>query len=243
MTTPVAERLNRYLARRGLASRRGADALIAAGRVRVNGASAVVGTVVDPRADRISLDGRSVAGETRTVTMVLNKPVGVVSTVSDPQRRQTVMNLVPAIPGLVPVGRLDADSAGLLLLTTDGELAHRVAHPRYAIHKRYRVVARDTVSERQMRLLEAGVELDDGRARALNAELRSPRTLELEMGEGRKREVRRMCAAVGIEVVSLTRTAIGPLRLGRLRAGAQRRLTGAEEAKLYASVGLPTEAG
>ena len=135
------ERLNRYLARRGVASRRGADLLIDAGRVTVNGARAAVGTSVDPQRDRISVDGRPVAGGRRRRDSDAQQAAGVVTTVRDPHRRPTVMDLVPdPAPGLVPVGRLDADSRGLLLLSTDGDLAHRLTHPRHGVAKRYRLV-------------------------------------------------------------------------------------------------------
>jgi len=242
MTHSAPERLNRYLARRGVASRRGADALIVAGRVRVNGASAALGVRVDPEADRISVDGRPVATGARSASFLLNKPYGVVSTVSDPGDRPTVMGLVPDVAGLVPVGRLDRDTTGLLLLTTDGELAHRVAHPRYGIHKRYRVTARKPVSVGHVEALVRGAMLDDGPARAVAAARASARTVDLTMGDGRKREVRRLCEAAGIEVLSLTRTAVGPLRLGRLRPGEHRALTSRELAALYAAVGLPRAA-
>ncbi|HEX6539029.1 MAG TPA: pseudouridine synthase, partial [Candidatus Dormibacteraeota bacterium] len=168
MTTGAPERLNRFLARRGVASRRAADALIAAGRVTVNGEAGRLGSQVSPSSDRVRVDGVEVQPGA-SQTLVLNKPPGVVSTRRDPGGRRTVMDLVPAVPGLVPVGRLDADSRGLLLLTTDGELAHRVAHPRHGVCKRYAVRLAARASDAQVRGLVSGVRLDDGRACAIAA--------------------------------------------------------------------------
>ena len=232
------ERLNRYLARRGVASRRAADELIAAGRVTVNGATGHLGTQVSPARDRVRVDDVAVEAVALT-TLMLNKPPGVVTTRSDPGRRPTVMQLVAEVPGLVPVGRLDADSRGLLLLTNDGELAHRVAHPRYGIRKRYRVRLTTAASDAELRRLLDGVELEDGPARALSVRAAAgPLELELVMGEGRKREIRRMLAAVGLDVADLTRLAVGPITLGRLAQGTSRPLTAAELHRLREAVGL-----
>ena len=243
-TGPAASaiRLNRYLAGRGLASRRGADALIDAGRVAVNGRVARLGQVVDPVGDEVAVDGRPVPAEVPHRTLLLNKPVGVVSTRRDPAGRPTVLDLVEDPTGLFPVGRLDADSRGLLLLTTDGELALRLTHPRHGVRKRYRVRVRGRAGPAALRTLTVGVALDDGPARALTALLVEERQgdslLEVEMGEGRRREVRRLCAAAGLAVTDLQRVGLGPLRLGRLAEGASRRLRPAEEAALRAAVGL-----
>ena len=243
MSSQPGERLNRFLARRGVASRRAADALIESGRVTVNGRAGRVGAVIDPEKDSIAVDGASVAARNSSVTLALNKPPGVVSTRHDPQRRRTVMDLVEPLPGLVPVGRLDADSRGLLLLTTDGDLAHRVSHPRYGVRKRYRVTLSSDVQDSHVERLLRGVKLSDGRARALAAQRgRKPRTLEITMGEGRRREVRRMCAAIGLDVVDLVRVAIGPVELGTLGEGASRRLSGGEETALRDAVALQPEA-
>ncbi|HEY0411314.1 MAG TPA: pseudouridine synthase, partial [Candidatus Dormibacteraeota bacterium] len=212
--SPSPQRLNRYLARRGVASRRGADQLIEAGRVAVNGRRAALGMLVDPVRDGVAVDGRPVPPELEYRTLMLNKPVGVVSTRSDPGGRPTVLDLVEDSAGLFPVGRLDTDSRGLLLLTTDGDLALRLTHPRYGIGKRYAVAVRGRVPKAALRTLLAGVRLDDGPARALAAAVtgdhRDDTLLELEMGEGRRREVRRLCAAAGLVVTDLQRVGFGP---------------------------------
>ncbi|MDQ6857109.1 MAG: rRNA pseudouridine synthase [Candidatus Dormibacteraeota bacterium] len=227
--TPVeagsAERLNRFLARRGVASRRAADELISAGRVHVNGAVAEVGARIDINNDAVDVDGAPVTpGLPPAVTLALNKPPGVLTTMSDPQRRPTVRDLVPDIAGLVPVGRLDSDSRGLLLLTSDGELAHRVAHPRHGVHKTYRVIATGALVDAQVAGLVSGVVLDDGPARALEVHRVGPATLDVVMGEGRKRLVRRLFAAVGADVADLCRTRVGPIELGDLAEGSTRPL-------------------
>ncbi|MFN2569981.1 MAG: pseudouridine synthase [Candidatus Dormibacteria bacterium] len=231
---PPTERLNRFLARRGIASRRGADGVIAAGRVSVNGSPAAVGAVVDPRHDEVTVDGTRLPAAQAMVTLMVNKPAGVVSTRHDPRGRPTVMGLVEGIPGLVPVGRLDSDSRGLLLMTTDGELAHRVTHPRFGVTKRYLVEVAQHITPGHLLRLRRGVRLEDGPARALSARRVSARLIDLQMGEGRKREVRRLCAAVGLDVVDLSRIAIGPLELGELAEGTARPLRAEEMAALDA---------
>jgi 23S rRNA pseudouridine2605 synthase len=240
--TPVAagtgERLNRFLARRGVASRRAADQLIAAGRVRINGSVAQVGDRIDINRDAVDVDGTAVTAELpAAVTLALNKPPGVLTTMSDPQRRRTVADLVPDIPGLVPVGRLDSDSRGLLLLTSDGELAHRVAHPRHGVHKTYRVTSTGALDDSQLAGLLDGVVLDDGPAQALEVRRVGGAAVDVVMGEGRKRLVRRLFAAVGADVVDLCRTRVGPIELGTLREGSSRQLDEREVEALRATAG------
>ncbi len=233
----TGERLNRFLARRGVASRRAADQLIAAGRVQVNGADAQVGARIDINADTVEVDGTRVAAELpTTVTLALNKPPGVLTTMSDPQRRPTVRDIVPDVPGLVPIGRLNSDSRGLLLLTSDGELAHRVAHPRHGVHKTYRVTTTAPLSDAQLERMLTGVMLEDGPARALEVR-RGGSAIDVVMGEGRKRLVRRLIAAVGGEVADLCRTRVGPIELGDLDEGASRSLDAAEVDALRSASG------
>jgi 23S rRNA pseudouridine2605 synthase len=239
------ERLNRFLARRGVASRRGADELIADGRVTVNGEVSRIGAVVAPSVDRVSVNGHRIPARAVSVTIVLNKPVGVVTTRSDPYQRRTVMDLIEPVPGLVPVGRLDADSRGLLVLTTDGDLAHAVSHPRHGVTKRYRATLDRGVSAENLEQLTAGVELEDGPARALAAKRHgADSVVEVVMAEGRKREVRRLFAAIGFEVRDLVRIAVGPLELGELGEGEARALRPAELSSLRAAAGMapPTRA-
>jgi pseudouridine synthase len=214
--------------------------------VAVNGRVAALGALVDPGRDGVAVDGRPVPAELPRRTLMLNKPVGVVSTRRDPGGRPTVLDLVEDARGLFPVGRLDSDSHGLLLLTTDGELALRLTHPRHGVRKRYLVAVRGHAGAAALRTLVAGVRLEDGPARALSARVAGARrgdtVLELEMGEGRRREVRRLCAAAGLVVTDLERVGLGPLRLGRLAEGSSRRLRPAEEAALHEAVGLPLPA-
>jgi 23S rRNA pseudouridine2605 synthase len=220
----VRVRLAKYLAHSGVASRRAAERLVADGRVTVGGA-----VVTDPARDvnessAVAVDGERVKPEPREMYAV-NKPAGVVSTAHDPQGRPTVISLVPSQRRLYPVGRLDADSTGLILLTNDGELANQLTHPRYEVPKVYRArVAPPHVSDRALKALREGVELDDGMTSPARAELVRAGLLEIEIAEGRKRQVRRMCEAVGHRVLALERVAFGPLRLGDLRNGRHRRL-------------------
>ena len=235
------ERLNRYLARHGVASRRAADRLVESGRVEINGRRAALGTLV-AAADTVTIDGRPVGDAVELRTLILNKPLGVVSTRSDPQGRPTVLDLAGDPRGLYPVGRLDTDSRGLLLLTSDGDLALRLTHPRYGITKRYRATVDGHAGAAVLKRLTDGITLDDGPARALDAHhagvVHGREVVEVTMAEGRKREVRRLFAATGLRVLDLCRVAVGPVALGHLREGQARPLTAAEQRALYAAVDL-----
>jgi 23S rRNA pseudouridine2605 synthase len=227
-------RLAKHLAHAGVASRRAAEAIIASGRVTVDGA-----TITDPARDvaageTVAVDGVALGAAPRRIVYAVHKPAGVVSTAHDTHGRPTVVDLVPeAGTRLYPVGRLDADTTGLILLTNDGELANRLTHPRYEVPKTYRAkVENPPVGERALRALREGVELDDGRTAPARARRLRPDVVELTIHEGRKRQVRRMCEAVGHPVVALRRVAFGPLRLDDLPAGAHRRLSGAEVERL-----------
>ncbi len=223
-------RLVKHLAHAGVASRRAAESLIAEGRVRVDGE-----TVRDPARDvgednRILVDGAAVSGPEPRVTYAVHKPVGVVSTAQDTHGRPTVVGLLPDDGlRLYPVGRLDADSSGLILLTNDGELANRLTHPRFEVPKSYRAkLAGKPIDEASLRRLREGVELEDGRTAPAEARRLGEHELELTIHEGRNRQVRRMCSAVGREVLELRRVRFGPLRLDPLAAGEYRRLEQSE---------------
>ncbi|MEA2480364.1 MAG: rRNA synthase [Thermoleophilaceae bacterium] len=226
-------RLAKYLAHSGVASRRAAEQLVAAGRVSVGGER-----VTDPARDvdgdsGVAVDGEPVAPEPREV-YALNKPAGVVSTASDTHGRPTVIALVPSSRRLYPVGRLDAETTGLILLTNDGELANRLTHPRYGVAKTYRArVEPAPVPERALRRLREGIELDDGPAAPAGVRQLKAGVLEITIAEGRKRQVRRMVEAIGHRVASLERIAFGPLRLSGLAPGAHRRLSPAEVERLW----------
>ena len=223
-------RLNAYLARAGVASRRGADDLIKAGRVRVNGEPGELNTFVSG-GDRVELDGRPLTPQ-ELAYVLLHKPPGVVTTARDPHGRRTVVDLARHRARVVPVGRLDADTTGALLLTNDGDLAHRLAHPRYEVEKLYVAEVEGRPSDDALRRLAAGIELDDGRTAPARARRLGPATVELSLHEGRKHQVKRMLEAVGHPLVTLTRIAIGPLRLGDLQVGGVRRLSAAEVQRL-----------
>lgn len=239
-------RLQKALARAGVASRRAAEELIVAGRVTVNGVvTDQLGVRVDPERDDIRLDGRRVAAEA-PVVFKLHKPRGVVSSVSDPQGRPTVRALLTDVRERVyPVGRLDADTTGLILLTNDGELANRIMHPRYEVSKVYQATVVGAVSAGALRALATGVRLDDGltapaQVRRLEGGAEGTTRLELRLHEGRNRQVRRMCEAVGHPVIALHRTRVGPIGLGPLGAGQYAPLTREERLRLYRLVGLST---
>jgi 23S rRNA pseudouridine2605 synthase len=225
-------RLAKYLAHSGVASRRKAEALVAAGRVMVGGE-----VVTDPARDvdarsGVAVDGEPVRPEPREV-WVLNKPLDVVSTAHEPGARQAVTELVPSRRRLYPAGRLDADSTGLILLTNDGELAHRLTHPRYGVERTYRATLRRAPSERDLARLRRGVRLEDGTTRPARVRRAGKRGIEITIREGRNRQVRRMAEAIRNEVVSLRRVGFGSLRLGRLAEGQARRLRAPEVKQLW----------
>jgi 23S rRNA pseudouridine2605 synthase len=219
-------RLNSFLARAGVASRRRADELIKAGRVAVNGEPGRLNTVVGAH-DRVAVDGKEVARQ-RLAYVLLHKPAGVVTTARDPQGRPTVVDLVPPVPRVVPVGRLDVDTTGALLLTNDGQLAHRLAHPRHGVEKTYVAEVEGDPGQEALRRLREGVELDDGFTAPAQARHLGPGRVELVLHEGRKHQVKRMLAAVGHPVTRLHRSEYAGLTLDRLASGAWRELTNRE---------------
>jgi 23S rRNA pseudouridine2605 synthase len=234
------ERLQKVLARAGVGSRRANEMLIAEGRVTVNGEVAVLGRRVDPEHDRVALDGVPVVVDATLVHWVLNKPAGFVTSAHDTHGRPTVLDLVPGEPRVFPVGRLDLDTEGLLLLTNDGELAQLLTHPRHDVEKEYYAEVEGTPSRAELRALRAGVELDDGPTRPVRVKFvqesaRGTTALTIVVKEGRKRMVRRMCAAVGHPVVRLARTRIATLRDPHLAPGTWRALTADEVRALYAA--------
>jgi 23S rRNA pseudouridine2605 synthase len=233
------ERLQKVLARAGFGSRRAAEALIAAGRVTVDGETAHLGQRADPRRQRVEVDGIPVAARDDLVYYLVNKPRRVVTTAHDPQGRPTVLELVPLEPRVFPVGRLDYDTEGLLILTNDGELAHRLAHPRHAVEKAYLAEVEGVPSRAALRRLREGVTLDDGPAAAARAHVVArdgeSAALEIVVHEGRNRLVRRLCDAVGHPVRRLVRTRVGPVTDRRLAPGAWRPLSQREVRALYAA--------
>ena len=233
------ERLQKVLARVGIGSRRVCEDLIAEGRGTVDGEVAVLGRRVDVETALIELDGAPIGVRPDLVHYLLNKPAGVVTTADDPQGRPTVVGLVPAEPRVFPVGRLDVDTEGLLLLTNDGELAHRLTHPSFGVEKEYVAELEGSPSRAALRRLREGVELDDGTTAPARAALLEPSVVRLTVHEGRNRQVRRMCDAVGHPVVRLIRTRIGPLADRSLAPGAWRELTGDEVRSLQRAVAGP----
>ncbi len=223
-------RLNAFLARSGVASRRGADELIRAGRVRVNGEPAGLATFVES-GDEVELDGRKITPEALAYVL-LHKPAGVVTTARDPHGRPTVVGLVGHERRVVPVGRLDADTTGALLLTNDGRLAHRLMHPRYEVDKVYQAEIVGEPADETLRRLAEGVELDDGRTAPARVRRLGPSRLELAIHEGRKHQVKRMCEAVGHPVRRLHRPEYAGLRLDGLAPGEWRELTADEVGSL-----------
>ncbi len=228
-------RLAKYLAHAGVASRRAAEELVRAGRVQVAGE-----VVVDPARDvddhsGVTFDGEGVGGAEDRVVYALHKPLGVVSTADDPQGRPTVVSLVHETRRLYPVGRLDVDSSGLILLTNDGDLAHRLTHPSFEVPKTYRVTIARPVPDRAVRALREGVRLEDGTTAPARVRRLAPDRLEVTIHEGRNRQIRRMLEAVGHRVTSLQRISYGALELGAMGRGTVRRLTPAEVATLRQS--------
>jgi 23S rRNA pseudouridine2605 synthase len=240
---PTLERLHKYLARAGIASRRQAENLIREGRVTINGMIVdTVGVCLDPEKVEIAVDGRPVRPPVRLRTVMLHKPSGYVTTTADPQGRRKVTDLVAdQADRLFPVGRLDYDATGLLLLTNDGELANRLMHPRYKVPKTYRITLAGNFDQEAQKRLLAGVKLD-GRLTVPTQIMilkRSPEhsVMEMTIREGKYHQVKRMCALVGYQVVKLKRVAYGPLRLGRLGPGAWRDLNPGEVLELERTIG------
>ncbi len=231
------ERLQKILARAGIGSRRVCEDLIDAGRVTVGGVVARLGDRADPEHDEIAVDGTPIGTREGLVVYLLNKPAGVVSTAADTHGRPTVVELVPDRPRVVPVGRLDAQTEGLLLLTNDGTLTHRITHPSFGVEKEYLAQVEGQPSRGALRRLRDGVELEDGITAPAQVSLLEPSLLRLIIHEGRNRQVRRMCEAVGHPVVRLVRTRIGPLRDHQLAPGEWRQLTTDEVRALERSVG------
>lgn len=237
------DRLQKILSAAGVCSRRAAEELIITGRVKVDGRVVrELGTRADPRTSRIEVDGERIPTDTRYRYLALNKPMGVITTASDPQGRPTVIDLVRTSARVVPVGRLDADTVGLVLLTNHGDLAHRLTHPSFEVERVYVAEVQGAPDKAALARLTAGIELDDGLARARRARVtgrtKTRSQVEIVMTEGRKHEVRRMFAAIEHPVVALARVAFGPIRLGDLAPKASRHLTQAEVGALLKLVGL-----
>lgn len=228
LNLPDGERLQKVLSRAGFGSRRVCDELIEQGRVSVNGVMANPGCRVSIETSKIEVDGVPVSVLDGLVYYLLNKPVGVISTADDPQGRSTVVDLVPSEPRVHPVGRLDLDTEGLLLLTNDGDLTFRLTHPSFGIEKEYLAQVRGTPTRAALRRLREGVELEDGLTSPAKASLQPPNLLTITIHEGRNRQVRRMCESVGYPVERLVRTRIGPITDRRLAPGSWRKLTQGE---------------
>ena len=223
-----AERIQKVLAAAGVASRRAVEEMVVQGRITVNGKTARLGQRIDPDRDAVEVDGIPVGLRADLVYYLLNKPPGVVTTASDPQGRPTVVTMLPDEPRVFPVGRLDADSEGLLLLTNDGELTHRLTHPSFGVEKEYLAHVAGNPVRGALRQLREGLELDDGPARAVAVSLLEPSVVRIVVHEGRNRMVRRMCDAVGHPVIRLVRTRIGALADRKLPPGQWRELNRSE---------------
>ncbi|MEE9170085.1 MAG: pseudouridine synthase [bacterium] len=233
-------RLNQYLAKCGIASRRGADQLIISGRVKVNGMVVRdLGTKLEVNLDRVEVDGRSITPAEKRIYILLNKPAGYISTVKDGFRRPIVMDLVPTIAGIAPVGRLDLNTEGALLLTNDGELAYRLTHPRYQIEKRYLVNVDKVLNPAVKQALINGVDIGDERpASAYDVDMVGSNCLRLSVHEGRKRQIRRMLKSLGYDVTSLRREQFAFLRSDDLEPGTWRYLSAGEVDQLQTAVGI-----
>ena len=244
--TPLM-RLNRFLARSGVASRRGADEIVEAGRVRINGVTVTQhGVTVNTDSDLVEVDGSRVRLPEQFTYIVVNKPIGYVVTMSDPQGRKTVADFVPRrLAGVIPVGRLDIDTSGLLVMTDDGDLAHRLTHPSFELDKTYEVMVGGVLSEKSIRSLERGISLDGKVTAPATVEALSVSHnrsyCEITIHEGRKRQIRRMFEAIGHSVRDLRRVRIGPLELGDLKPGHSRGVTERELTALREAVGLDIE--
>jgi 23S rRNA pseudouridine2605 synthase len=234
---PTGERLQKVMAKAGIGSRRVCEDLIAAGRVTVNGEPAELGRRIDPETDGLAVDGVPVATKEGLAYYLLNKPVGVVSTAHDPQGRPTVTEMVPPQPRVYPVGRLDADSEGLILLTNDGDLTFRLTHPSFGVEKEYLVQVNGVPKPGVIRRLREGVELEDGITAPAKVAQAGPGTLRITIHEGRKRQIRRMAESVGHPVLRLVRIRIGPLRTGPLGPGEWRPLAQDEVRALERATG------
>jgi len=237
--TAEGERLQKVLARAGFGSRRACEELIEAGRVVVDDSVAVLGQRVDPARDHVAVDGVPVSIQEGLVHYLLNKPAGVVTTASDPRGRPIVVELVPEEPRVFPVGRLDADTEGLLILTNDGELAHRLTHPSFGVEKEYVAEVQGRPSRASVRRLRDGIELEDGITAVARVAVVAPNVLRIVIHEGRNRQVRRMCEAVGHPVLRLVRTRIGSVTDRRLPPGRWRSLTPAEVRDLEKAAATP----
>jgi pseudouridine synthase len=240
---PEGERIQKVLARAGIASRRAIEEMIVRGRIRVNGERVELGRRIDSSKDLVEVDGSRVPLAADLVYYLMNKPVGVVTTASDEEGRETVMDLLDDIDvRIYPVGRLDLDSEGAVLLTNDGDLALRLTHPRFGVSKTYLAEVEGSVKDKTARQLARGVELEDGVTGPAKARLieRAPggTLIEITLSEGRNRQIRRMLESVGHPVRRLVRTAIGPLMLGRLKPATYRRLRPEEVRELYRAAGL-----
>lgn len=242
---PYPMRLQKFLARAGVASRRGSEDLMTAGRVTVNGKVVTeLGSKVDPKVDVVAVDGREVHLADGSVYLMLHKPAGVLTTMSDPHGRPCVATLVPTdrYPGLFPVGRLDMDTTGLLLFTTDGDMGQHLLHPKHHVPKTYRALVAGIPAEHELDRLREGIVLDDGPCApakvTLDGRAKGNARLSITIAEGRKRQVKRMCSAIGRKVLELHRDVFGPLELGDLPQGEWRLLDDAEVTALKKAAGL-----